>query len=200
MPDWNNFKVTIGLIAFCVIVALMSRFGEDTTGLSQLWINAPQAGGAMFYSILHGEVWRLLTPMLIHFGPLHLFFNMYWLWDLGRRMEIKEGVAKYALIIAVFGAGSSVLQYAVTSRPYFGGMSGVVYGLIGYFIARGRLQPQSGYFLGPNDMVYALIWFALGWTGYLGNIANWAHGGGLVLGLTIGAIDARFGYVRRPGR
>ena len=195
MAGWNNFKLTIALIGFSVLVAVMTRFGEDQLALVKVLISDPRVPG-LFGSILHGEVWRLLTPMFVHFGVSHLVFNMFWLWDLGRQMEVREGLAKYALLIVIFAVGSNLPQY-ILAGPYFGGMSGVVYGLIGYFWARGKFQPQSGYALGQQNLVIALAWFALCWTGMLGNVANWAHTGGLVLGLMCGFIDARGGYVRR---
>ena len=198
LSDWNQWKLTIGLIAACVVVALMTGFGADIGNLRQLLIDDPDTSTGLFSSILSGEVWRLLTPMLIHFGPMHLVFNMYWLWDLGRPMEFREGIGRYALLIGIFAAGSSVLQYVVAG-PYFGGMSGVVYGLICYVWARGKFQPLSGYRLGQNDFFLAVFWYLLCWTGAFGAIANWAHTGGLALGLAFGYFDARGGYVQRPG-
>lgn len=198
LSDWNHWKLTIGLIASCVVVALMTGLGADDATLRQFWIEDPETSSGLFSSILSGQVWRLLTPMLIHFGPMHLVFNLYWLWDLGRPMEFKEGIGRFALLIGIFAVGSSVLQYVV-SGPYFGGMSGVVYGLIGYVWARGRFQPLSGYRLAQNDFFLAVGWYLLCWTGVLGPIANWAHTGGFALGLLFGYLDARGGYVQRPG-
>ena len=197
LRDWMAFKLTLGLIGLCIVVAIVTRLGEDVSRLDSLWIDNSDGSSGLFSDVLHGQAWRLFTPMLIHFGPAHLIFNMSWLWGLGRAMEAREGSAKYALIVGVMGVGSSALQYGVTGDPYFGGMSGVAYGLIGYFWARGQFQPTSGYHLARRDLLIALAWFVACWAGLLGNIANWAHTGGLALGVALGYFDARGGDVRR---
>jgi GlpG protein len=68
----------------------------------------------------------------------------------------------------------------------FGGMSGVVYALLGYVWMRGKYDPASGLFVPPPTVTMMLIWFVAGWTGILGPIANMAHGAGLVLGMAWG--------------
>ena len=54
--------------------------------------------------IRHGQLWRLITPIFIHFGPLHIFFNMLWLRDLGSMIEGRQSSWRLALLVLVIAA------------------------------------------------------------------------------------------------
>src|SRR5205085_874741 len=134
-------------------------------------------------AIQHGEVWRLITPVFIHFGIAHILFNMLWLRDLGSMFEARLGSLYLFAFIVVVAAASNAGQYSVTHYPVFGGMSGVNYALIGYAWIRGRFDPGAGVHLDRQSLIWALIWFGACFTGFLGPIANTAHGVGLILGM-----------------
>ena len=150
--------------------------------------------------ISQGQIWRLFTPMFIHFGIIHLLFNMLWLRNLGTMIEKRQNTWILVLLVLVIAAASNLGQYAV-SGPRFGGMSGVVYGLLGYIWIRGKFDPFSGLFLHRQTVVMMIVWFFLCLSGVIGNIANTAHGVGLVLGIVWGFISARLskrdGSIRR---
>ncbi len=78
-------------------------------------------------------------------------------------------------------------QYQATGAG-FGGMSGVVYGLFGYAWTRGRLEPTSGLYLRNDVAVWMIGWFILCILNPSMNVANWAHGVGLVAGAALGAV------------
>ncbi len=176
--------LTSVLIAICVAISLYSDFGKSTAALSKLFIADPNSVG--FHDILSGEVWRLLTPIFIHFGAMHILFNMMWLWDLGSTLERMKGRPFLIGFIVPVGIVSNVAQYAIGQSPFFGGMSGVVYGLLGYVWISGRRNPHLGFALDKRTAIFMAGWFVLCWTGLVGPIANWAHSVGLVLGLAFG--------------
>jgi GlpG protein len=185
-----------GLIIVCAAVSLFSQFGRDDTLLRHLFISYPGAGVAGFLpEVRAGEVWRLFTPMLIHFGVAHLLFNMLWLFQLGSMIEGRQGHALFALLVLGLAAGSNVAQYAIHG-PGFGGMSGVVYGLFGYIWLRGKFDPASGLFVHPQTVTLMIIWFLACLTGWVGPVANVAHGAGLILGAGYGLLSAWWGRGR----
>lgn len=139
--------------------------------------------------IKSGQLWRLVTPMFLHFGPLHLIFNMMWLWQLGRVLETLLRSSRFTLLVIVIAVISNLAQ-ALGKGPNFGGMSGVVYGLFGYVVVHGKLNPMSGLQLDSRTTRYMLIWLALCFTPVFGPIANWAHCFGLFTGGLIGACSA----------
>ena len=179
--------VTLLLIIISVVVFFLSKFGKEFQPVIALFFS--EYLGQM-PEIRHGEVWRLFTPMFIHMNFLHLFFNMLWLRDLGSTLERRHGSLFFTGLVLTIAVASNLLQYFLAG-PFFGGMSGVVYGLFGYIWLYGRLEPRSGFFIDPTSVTLMIVWFFLCMTGMMGPIANAAHGAGLGLGLLWGFLAAR---------
>lgn len=104
-----------------------------------------------------------------------------------------------ALLLAA-GIGANMAQYA-TGTVLFGGMSGVVYALLGHVWIMSRRVPQSGFFVPTMLVVFMLGWMVFTMTALaehvgFGNVANEAHLGGLVVGLATGWLASS----QRPGR
>jgi GlpG protein len=188
--------LTFVLIVMSVIVFLRSSFGNNVEGIQSLYITQWLVGDNLLTpdlslpEIRHGEIWRLFTPMFIHFGPLHILFNMLWLRDLGSMIEGRQTSWHLAILALVIAAGSNLAQFYVSRSAVFGGMSGVVYGLLGYVWIRGKLDPGSGLFLHRSTVVMMMIWLVLCFTGLLGPIANYAHLAGLLMGMAWGYVSS----------
>jgi GlpG protein len=191
--------VTFSMIAISIVVALVSLFGERTEIVSELSIasfdiDAGHARWDGYHDILTGEVWRLITPIFLHFGLFHLMFNSFWLHDLGGPTERFQGPFRYIAFVLWSAAVSNIAQFAFGQGPTFGGMSGFVYALVGYLWARGRADPQSGIYLPGRFVVFFVAWMALGFSTlldrFLGPMANYCHLGGFVSGVVYGYIAA----------
>lgn len=173
-----------------MLIALGSGFGSNIDALRPLLISNYR--GAGLPEIAAGEVWRLLTPIFLHFGVLHITFNMIWLWQLGGALEQRQGWTVLLVLVVTIGAISNLAQYYY-GGPAFGGMSGVVYGLLGYFWIQGRFNPRFGMALHKPVVIMMLIWFVVCWLGLVGPIANMAHTAGLALGIVVGLLFAMAG-------
>lgn len=141
-----------------------------------------------------GELWRLVTPVFLHFGWMHIVFNALWVWELARRIELRMGGWHLFFLFNALAVGSNLVQYAANTQTVFGGMSGVIYGLLGYCWVWDKLKPSPVFRL-PRGvagfMVGWLVFCALGLTEIVGiYVANEAHIAGLVLGLVFGVASA----------
>ena len=155
--------------------------------------------GQIQYGFFEHQYWRILSPSFLHFGWLHLVFNCLWLWELGGKIERSFGSLVLLAHFFFIAAISNLAQYLWAGPSLFGGMSGVVYGLLGFCWLESRINSVSSLRLQP-----VLIWFMLGWlfvcmTGLVeavgfGAIANSAHVGGLLSGAFLGVVA---GFWRR---
>jgi GlpG protein len=185
--------LTFALIVICVAVFIWSKFATDLESIRALAISEHFGGHRDFSSMLpevrRGEIWRLFTPIFIHLGFLHILFNMLCLRDLGSMIEGRQGAWHLLVLLLAFAGLSNFGQYYV-SGPGFGGMSGVIYGLLGYIWIRGKFDPGSGLFLHPSTVNMMLIWFVLCYTNFLGPVANTTHAVGLVAGIAWGYLSS----------
>ncbi|RKS87443.1 GlpG protein [Orbus hercynius] len=134
------------------------------------------------------QFWRYITPIFIHFSLMHIIFNLMWWWYLGGMVEKLRGKFKLLEITIVAGVLSNYAQAAI-SGPDFGGLSGVVYALMGYVWLYSERLPSSGLYFERAMIVIAVLWLVAGYIGLLGPIANTAHSVGLVVGLLLAAKD-----------
>lgn len=118
----------------------------------------PQA--APFEQIREGEVWRLITPIFLHGGLIHILFNMLWVWALSRPIEQRIGSLKLILFIILVAIPSNIAQYLVNG-PYFIGYSGVVMGYAGFIWMRMRMAPWEGYPVPQSSLVFLFL-FVIG--------------------------------------
>ncbi len=204
-PKFGGYGVgalTYALIIGCLIVAAYSRLGENREWVAKFVIADPANHDRSFLpEVCAGEWWRLITPMFLHFGPLHLIFNLMWLYQLGCMIEARLGKPTLAALVFVTGVLPILGQYIVGlffGLGYIGGMSGVIYGLAGFVWMRGRHDRASGVGLDHQSWVYMIVWLVLCYTGWMGNVANTAHLVGLIIGLIWGRISAWLA-TRRPG-
>jgi GlpG protein len=199
-PKFGGYGVgvlTYGLIVLCGLVALLSELGNNLEFVRKLVLADPErADGTFLPEVRAGEYWRLLSPILVHFGPIHLIFNLMWLYQLGCLIEARRGVATFAALVIVTGAAPMVAQYLITGPGYVGGMSGVIYGLAGFVWLRGKKDPGSGVGLDPQSWIIMMIWLVLCFTGAMGRIANTAHLAGLLIGLIWGWMSAYYARQR----
>jgi GlpG protein len=194
-PGSRRRPVTIALVALSCAVVFMFGFGDQADSvarLADLWITPPvfidgRVGLEPLTSTLDGQLWRLVTPIFIHMSAMHLLFNMFWIFDLGTMIELRIGSWRTAGMVLAIAVLSNLGEYwwdvQRHQAPFFGGMSGVVYGLFGYIWIRGRMDPMSGFYLQPSTVTIMLAWFFLCFTPLLGHVANGAHAAGLASGM-----------------
>ena len=191
------------LIGICVVVALLSGMGrraQDTPmrelacfvieptikearlQLGSGWSDRHQSGRNLanadtdLYS-LRCDAHRL---QLLMFYPL------------AGQIEIRRGTPLLGLLVLAIGVFSNLGEYMVSHTPWFGGMSGVVYGLLGFVWVRMVQHPNEGLRVHEQTIVILMVWLVLGFTGGLKvfglNIANCAHLFGLLAGAGIAAV------------
>ncbi len=189
--------LTATLVVLCASIAFATSLGTQSDVVRWFLISeVPYRLGASMALFLPevraGEVWRLLSPAILHFGWPHILFNLWAFWDLGNLIERRTGPVRLLRLIVGLALISNLGQYFVAG-PRFGGMSGVIYGLLGYAWMMGRYRPEAGIGLHPQTVVMMLVWFVICLSGALGiPVANAAHGFGLVAGIFWGRISARF--------
>ncbi len=200
--------ITSLVLLVTLVVAALTHLGDNFSVIRWLSFQDFEIQGDYIYfssldeGLAAGQWWRLVTPMLIHFGILHLAMNGMWFWELGRRIESRQGGPVLLVLTLGFSLVSDYTQYFVSGPSLFGGLSGVLYGLLGHCWVFQRLAPCPAYRLPPGVMVMMLIWLLVCLSGLItalgfGAIANGAHVGGLVAGCATGLLGGALARLRR---
>ena len=190
----RHLPVTLAVLVITAVVALYTGIGSDIGAIVQFTFTPITSSGYLASEVDLAQWWRLFTPMFIHFGWMHLAFNALWYWELGRRIELRSGSLWLAGLTLLFALVSNIAQWQVSGpNALFGGLSGVLYGLLGYCWLYQMLSPNVHFDLPKGVVVMMLAWLVLCLSGLVtalgfGAIANGAHVGGLVIGTVCGAM------------
>ena len=143
--------------------------------------------------LINNEWWRLFAPVFIHFSLIHLVFNCLWVYVLGQQIEKIDGKILFITLIIFSGICGNYAQFISTGPSLFGGLSGCVYGMFGYTMITEFQKSRIIYGLPPAIYIFMIAWLVLGFIGVLslfglGNIANFAHLGGLIAGVIMAMV------------
>jgi GlpG protein len=207
---WTSFSrafgsspLTLILIVTCVVLWLLAPLERPTSlTLTLMFPDFSRGTGTIVLSrvlesFTFGQLLTMLTPALLHGGILHLVFNMSWVWELGRRIEIRQNTLTLAVAMVVIALFSNTIQYLWGGGNNFGGMSGVVYGLFAYIWMWQLFDPRKGLRLPASLIIFMIGMLVLFTWLELDMIANAAHLGGFLSGMVYGAILATISRIRR---
>lgn len=177
-PKIKKPWVTYALIVLTVLVFIIQYLFQYLTGNDIPFL----IGGKINELILAGQLWRLITPVLLHASILHIGFNMYALYVIGPGLEQYYGHTRFLLLYLLAGFAGNVISFLLSPNPSLGA-STAIFGLVtaeAVFIYRNRFL-----FKNYQRPLYNLL-FILGVNLLLGlspNIDNFGHLGGLLGGL-----------------
>lgn len=192
-------KVTAAILLLCLVVAGVTGLGDNLSTIGWFTFLEFRVQGEYLYftplaqGLAEGQWWRLVSPMLLHFGVLHLAMNALWYWELGKRIELRQGPWMLLGLTLVFSLVSNLAQHYTSGPSLFGGLSGVLYGLLGHVWLYQWLAPNPLFSLPKGVLVMMLIWLLVCLTGVVGQlgfgqVANAAHVGGLLIGCLTGLL------------
>lgn len=136
-----------------------------------------------------GEWWRLATAMFLHFGLVHLAFNMWALWVIGSLVERLYGHARFGAIYLVAGLAGGLASMAWNALANSAGASGAIFGIIGAqlaFFMRGGHRIPAQVVRAQRNSTLAFIAYAVVFGFVVPGIDNAAHLGGLATGFGLG--------------
>ena len=171
--------VTYAILGITIVVYLLQVLSDLLLGADY-----PAYYGMKINEFIQmGQIWRLFTPLLLHGSPLHIAFNMYALYSIGRSLERYYGHIRFLLLYLVAGFAGNVVSFLFTSANSLGA-STAIFGIIaaeGVFIYNNRSlfgKQQSQRMLSNIGMII-LINLMLGTSA---SIDNMGHLGGLIGG------------------
>jgi len=141
--------------------------------------------------IARGEWWRFITPIFIHIGMLHLFFNSYALWIVGPQVEKLYGAARFVILYVLTGVAGVYASYFYHPQSESAGASGAIFGLFGVLLVfgvryRNSIPPFFKRAVGTGVLPVIVINLIIGFT--IPAIDNSAHLGGLLAGAALAAL------------
>jgi GlpG protein len=184
----NSFLAHAGMITLLVFAMCWAVFLGSELGWARSIFNTLHFYSHLSMTAFLDDPLRLIGPAFFHFSWLHIVFNTMWWWQLGGSIEKTLGKTPLINLLLISAIVSNVGQYLV-SGPNFGGLSGVVYALVGFVWWFGYLAPNKGLSLSKPLVGFLLFWLVLGFVDLLPvKMANTAH----LLGLITGCLLALF--------
>ncbi|MEM9588327.1 MAG: rhomboid family intramembrane serine protease [Planctomycetota bacterium] len=158
-----------------------------------------ESDGDGFASMKQGQLWRLITPMLIHGGTFHLLFNMIMMFQLASMLERVHNSWRLLALVVLTQAAAMLLQAGLPDwlprelrgSPFAVGASGAVFGLFGFIWIRPKFDGTYPIRISSRNVAILIGWLFVCMTPLIQGIANGAHVGGLLMGMFLAAVCSK---------
>jgi membrane associated rhomboid family serine protease len=160
--------IAVNTAVFLLTVVQAASLQDNyRAGLFRDWVLYPP-------SVAGGEWWRLLTAGFLHYGPIHLLFNMLALWFIGRDLELVLGRGRFLAVYLTSLLGGSAAAFLFGAvNTQVAGASGAVFGLMGglaVVLKRLRRPPGPAFTLIAVNVVISIVLPGLSLLGHLGGL------------------------------
>lgn len=193
--DYKKYPITFSLILMIIIVYVYTslKYGIDMNAYQGI-----EAGG--FNPVLviaWKQYYRLLTANFIHFGIMHIFCNAYSLYNLGTLMERILGLKKYLLVICVSMISTTLFPFLLYflngtgATSIMGGISGVIFGLIGSLLALAYLYRDIYMYLFKQVASSLILMLLISFM--IPSISLTGHIGGMIGGFLVTLLIEKIG-------
>ena len=174
-------RVTYIILGLTILIYLLQTASNFLIGYDLPLMLGAKEGDL----IRQGQLWRLITPVLLHGSLLHIAFNMYALFSFGTGLERRFGHFRFLVLYLLAGFSGNVLSFLFSSGISVGSSTSI-FGLIaaeGIFLYQNRklFGKEAKQAIG-NVVSVAVINLVIGFSSG-GLIDNWGHIGGLLGGL-----------------
>lgn len=180
----KHAKCTFFFVGLCLLLFVLQLFEHN--GHAQIFDILAFNGHAILNDF---ELWRLITPAIMHGSWLHLLFNIVMFNYLASSFERKLGSCMLLAVIIITGVFGNIFQYYLGDNGgNFLGLSGVVFGLIGFLaVASRKAELRTSLGILPGLFTFSLLFIVVAFV-FLPSVASYCHLGGLLAGLVMGLI------------
>jgi membrane associated rhomboid family serine protease len=191
----RQFGITVSPVVLALIIINVAVFVlELLAGGSTNPVTLHRLGELDTSSVIfRHQYWRLLTALFLHYGPIHIFFNLFALLLLGPALERQIGAVLFAVCYLVSGIGSSIVVVLLTrlrlhEPVQLVGASGCIMGVVGTwagFLLRHRHAPLARKRL--RDII-VIVLLQVAFDLVTREVSSSAHFGGLLTGFLLGLL------------
>lgn len=175
----NSAYVTNAILAVTILIFLLETFSGGSTNNSVLACY----GARLNPLILHGQWWRLLTPVFVHIGLMHILVNSCSLYYLGKMTERLFGHWRFLLLYFISGFAGNVASFAFSPNTLTAGASTAIFGLLGAYLMLGDSFKENSVIRQLARQCLLVIGLILLFNLFSSGIDIFGHIGGLLGGL-----------------
>lgn len=173
--------ILINIVIWLCIILYLNRFSD---------VKLLEVGGLVHFNVVHGEWYRLISSMFLHFNFEHILMNMLSLFIFGKIVESIIGSWRMLIIYIISGLYGNFVSLSFNTTTISVGASGAIFGLIGsifviMYLSKNFNKKMIGQLL---IALVVLIVFSL----FMSNINIMAHLGGFISGVLITLIGYYF--------
>ena len=173
--------ILINIVIWLCMILYLNRFSD---------VKLLEVGGLVHFNVVHGEWYRLISSMFLHFNFEHILMNMLSLFIFGKIVESIIGSWRMLIIYIISGLYGNFVSLSFNTSTISVGASGAIFGLIGSIFVIMYLSKNFNKKM-IGQLLIALV-ILIGFSFFMSNINIMAHLGGFISGVLITLIGYYF--------